>query len=361
MDCTTVVDKFNIIQIHTAKCSKCDKRNKEKMRRCPGCTFQICQPCFHAQNGQPLHHGNSSLRFAALATPPRRSPASRRIHGAGVAAGNGEVANQDAGPNAVPTGKGLRPDGIGALDANAGAGAGPESSSPMTVNAETNAANAQAPSNPPMKETPPQNLFGSEKRACTITAKKTAAGKRTATAMNSDSDEYFPTTASANTDSKRCKSIAQNTPAVGQQIRLPACSPRRQTRAANTKVYFVDMPSPHGLAPAAGSRNDAPLTTGYDSESDHDHDHRGERSSLVKEGLAPKPSSTRKVKKSVKGRRYIPLYQPRFPSSAPLGSIQQLLEEAGVNTADKPYIEHPLSRHMPVTQNPVTGFELLSI
>jgi hypothetical protein len=36
---------MTLVKVHTAKCTECDKRNKDTMLRCPGCTFQICKPC----------------------------------------------------------------------------------------------------------------------------------------------------------------------------------------------------------------------------------------------------------------------------------------------------------------------------
>jgi hypothetical protein len=52
---------FTLVKIHTAKCSICDKRNTtDEMRRCKGCTWQICRPCQleRQQNGRSLAHGN---------------------------------------------------------------------------------------------------------------------------------------------------------------------------------------------------------------------------------------------------------------------------------------------------------------
>ncbi|KAJ4298885.1 hypothetical protein N0V90_004128 [Kalmusia sp. IMI 367209] len=59
--CSADQADFLLIKIHTAKCSICDKRNAtDEMRRCKGCTWQICRPCQlerEAQN-RSLAHGN---------------------------------------------------------------------------------------------------------------------------------------------------------------------------------------------------------------------------------------------------------------------------------------------------------------
>ncbi|KAF2117195.1 hypothetical protein BDV96DRAFT_598121 [Lophiotrema nucula] len=75
MDCSSNAEDFTIVEIHTAKCAICDKRNMAKMRRCPGCTYQVCQPCFEAQGDTPLKHGNSMDLLSSLpATPKRHVP-----------------------------------------------------------------------------------------------------------------------------------------------------------------------------------------------------------------------------------------------------------------------------------------------
>jgi hypothetical protein len=58
--CTIKEPEYKRVKIHTAKCTECDFRNDELMRRCPGCTFQICQPCYdkRLKEGVSLLHGN---------------------------------------------------------------------------------------------------------------------------------------------------------------------------------------------------------------------------------------------------------------------------------------------------------------
>lgn len=66
---------FSVVKIHTAKCSICDKRNAtDKMRRCKGCTWQICRPCQiqREENGRSLAHGNSMTATPSASTARRR-------------------------------------------------------------------------------------------------------------------------------------------------------------------------------------------------------------------------------------------------------------------------------------------------
>ncbi|KAF1938932.1 hypothetical protein EJ02DRAFT_457438 [Clathrospora elynae] len=58
--CTTDELLFARVSVRTAKCTECDKRNKDTMRRCPGCTFQVCQPCYERRErlSRDLIHGN---------------------------------------------------------------------------------------------------------------------------------------------------------------------------------------------------------------------------------------------------------------------------------------------------------------
>ncbi|USP79521.1 hypothetical protein yc1106_06795 [Curvularia clavata] len=85
--CTLDETQFARVAVHTAKCTECDKRNLDVMRRCPGCTFQVCQPCFQKrhQEGKGLVHGNmptpgpavpsgSGVRTARKKPPPSISP-----------------------------------------------------------------------------------------------------------------------------------------------------------------------------------------------------------------------------------------------------------------------------------------------
>ncbi|KAF1912133.1 hypothetical protein BDU57DRAFT_533038 [Ampelomyces quisqualis] len=57
--CSSDPDAMTLVKVHTAKCTECDKRNKDTMLRCPGCTFQICKPCRErrTKRGRGLTHG----------------------------------------------------------------------------------------------------------------------------------------------------------------------------------------------------------------------------------------------------------------------------------------------------------------
>ncbi|KAF9729661.1 hypothetical protein PMIN06_011340 [Paraphaeosphaeria minitans] len=73
--CSDNLDDFSIVKIHTAKCSICDKRNTtDQMRRCKGCTWQICRPCQiqREENGRSLTHGNSMTATPSASTARRR-------------------------------------------------------------------------------------------------------------------------------------------------------------------------------------------------------------------------------------------------------------------------------------------------
>ncbi|KAH8636986.1 hypothetical protein IG631_08821 [Alternaria alternata] len=65
--CTVDESKYSKVTVHTAKCTECDKRNMDTMRRCPACTFQVCQPCYEKRLKQDkgLLHGNMATRGAA--------------------------------------------------------------------------------------------------------------------------------------------------------------------------------------------------------------------------------------------------------------------------------------------------------
>lgn len=48
------------VVVHTAICTVCDERNKGHMKRCPGCTWQICEKCLEdrVKEGRSLTHGS---------------------------------------------------------------------------------------------------------------------------------------------------------------------------------------------------------------------------------------------------------------------------------------------------------------
>ncbi|KAF2271558.1 uncharacterized protein EI97DRAFT_446520 [Westerdykella ornata] len=113
MDCTSDPALYTTVNIHTAKCAICDLRNMATMRRCPGCTYQVCTPCFDARNGAPLVHGNLGIATTLSAlglpvTPVRRKILNRADGGVGgAAAASSNVGSASAGSSGR-TGKGKR-------------------------------------------------------------------------------------------------------------------------------------------------------------------------------------------------------------------------------------------------------------
>jgi hypothetical protein len=73
IECTLDESLYKKVEIHTAKCTECDKHNHEVMRRCPGCTFQICTPCYNERlsEGRTLLHA----QMKKPGTPTVASPA----------------------------------------------------------------------------------------------------------------------------------------------------------------------------------------------------------------------------------------------------------------------------------------------
>ncbi|KAF2742802.1 hypothetical protein M011DRAFT_258119 [Sporormia fimetaria CBS 119925] len=108
MDCTSDPSRFHPIAIHTAKCAICDKRNMDKMLRCPGCTYQVCAPCCDSRAGAPLVHGNSNpdaLIAGLNMTPVRRRVMNRADNGV-PATGGTELGMAKAKGKATAKGKG---------------------------------------------------------------------------------------------------------------------------------------------------------------------------------------------------------------------------------------------------------------
>ncbi|KAF2472408.1 uncharacterized protein BDR25DRAFT_353434 [Lindgomyces ingoldianus] len=99
MDCSANPRSFAIVQIHTAKCAICDSRNMALMRRCPGCTYQVCQPCFNARGTMPLYHGNLSAGSSMGGLPV--TPVRRLLFG-GLGAGSGSGVGVHVGSSSTP-------------------------------------------------------------------------------------------------------------------------------------------------------------------------------------------------------------------------------------------------------------------
>lgn len=64
--CTADKALYATVTVHTAKCTECDRRNKTTMLRCPGCTFQLCEPCHdkRQKRAKGLAHGNMATPSA---------------------------------------------------------------------------------------------------------------------------------------------------------------------------------------------------------------------------------------------------------------------------------------------------------
>jgi hypothetical protein len=79
LECTIDERLYKRVNIHTAKCTQCDFRNGELMRRCPGCTFQICKPCYEGRltAGKTLAHGNKPTQGTPKVGSGGRTPRNR--------------------------------------------------------------------------------------------------------------------------------------------------------------------------------------------------------------------------------------------------------------------------------------------
>ncbi|KAJ8112748.1 hypothetical protein OPT61_g4956 [Boeremia exigua] len=98
LTCSSLLDAFTRITVHTAKCSECDLRNKGTMLRCPGCTFQICKPCQDRREkaGRSLAHG--TMLSPQVATPGASGSVVRRKPLATVkSVGKGRIEGKDGG------------------------------------------------------------------------------------------------------------------------------------------------------------------------------------------------------------------------------------------------------------------------
>jgi hypothetical protein len=75
IECTDDPLLYKEVNIHTAKCTQCDKHNHELMRRCPSCTFQICTPCYDERmsEGRTLLHGQMKKPGTPVIASPGRA------------------------------------------------------------------------------------------------------------------------------------------------------------------------------------------------------------------------------------------------------------------------------------------------
>ncbi|CAL5868754.1 uncharacterized protein PFLUO_LOCUS2981 [Penicillium psychrofluorescens] len=64
-----VAVQFADVAAHTAKCDKCDRRNKNGMTRCLSCGWQCCRPCLDARGGDRSHRYLGTLHSSASELP----------------------------------------------------------------------------------------------------------------------------------------------------------------------------------------------------------------------------------------------------------------------------------------------------
>ncbi|KAF1832488.1 hypothetical protein BDW02DRAFT_423475 [Decorospora gaudefroyi] len=94
--CTVDEAQYSKVTVHTAKCTECDKRNTDTMRRCPGCTFQVCRPCYERRErlGKGLLHGNMSTSSVLAAGSGGRTVRKRPIAGTPVGRASEEMVDE---------------------------------------------------------------------------------------------------------------------------------------------------------------------------------------------------------------------------------------------------------------------------
>ncbi|KAJ5825620.1 hypothetical protein N7474_002758 [Penicillium riverlandense] len=64
-----VAVQFADVAAHTAKCDKCDRRNKNGMTRCLSCGWQCCRPCLDAKGDDRSHRYLGTLHTPASEIP----------------------------------------------------------------------------------------------------------------------------------------------------------------------------------------------------------------------------------------------------------------------------------------------------
>ncbi|KAI4606997.1 hypothetical protein J4E83_009752 [Alternaria metachromatica] len=218
--CTVDETLFSRVTVHTAKCTECDQRNMDTMRRCPGCTFQVCQPCYEkrVKNNKGLLHGN-------MATPGA----------AGVGAGT------------TPAGRTVRRRPV--------ASSTPVRESEEKKEDEVKAEEGEVVSAP--KET-------------TASAQKSSAKKRSIrkkpVVLDSEVDElsseddFEPDDHSPTPSKKRKTELTFAESALATATRTPPAT--RATRRSTTAPTYQDPPSPHS-DPVDGSVRSGGRSNGY--------------------------------------------------------------------------------------------------
>ncbi|KAL5117321.1 hypothetical protein ACEQ8H_004766 [Pleosporales sp. CAS-2024a] len=287
LSCTIEPNQFNRVTVHTARCTICNRRNKDIMLRCGGCQWQICKPCRDKREGE-----NRGLVHGSLVSP----------RGLSSSLSSGRVVRQkvvDLVKSGVP--KAMRTPAAastteGGREEEHVAGGGAEEMSSI--------------------------VKGKAKAVIKPASKKRAVGanksKPVVVVMDhqSSDDDFVPDTTSP-THNKRRHTTLHITD-------TPTATSARPSRSAPHPSNYVDPGSP------SSARSSASVVAVCPAQS----------KSLV----GNRPSSNLDAAASQGQRIAVDSETNPF-----YGRIQELLEAQGVNTADNRYNEHFLSRYNPAT------------
>lgn len=286
-----------MVKVHTAKCTECDKRNMATMLRCPGCTFQICQPCREKREKESrnLEHG-SMLSPGGLSLGGRGSGAAGGLFSPGSGLGSATAKRRTllgmTGPSAQEIKKG---NGANEGDIDDSAALGPEGKS-----------RGKAPADPVSTVKP-------------ASKKRTAKPKPKALLVDdSSNDEFDPELAS------------------------PTASKRRRTTLGLTDSPTATSARPSRRLPASKS------THVYVEPSSPGSDMNDELKNSVGRRLTDFSLAELEVLFQVKEKDPEPEMPPRSLSPQYTGRIQELLEQHGVNLPGNRYECHFLQRQFSV-------------
>lgn len=331
------------------------------MRRCPGCTYQVCKPCFDARNGAPLVHGNVGSGFSSglPVTPARRrilNPVSSTGSGIGSAA---SASGRSAALASARSGYGDY--GLSAaIGSDSGAGANAVAGNTTSLQ-DTKMADAADSTDDAQAPTPTPTSTSGIKHASIKSGKRTRKAKSKAAVrdISSDSDEdeeFMPDLGSPTPTfkSKRRKLTTDGNSGRGERDGPTAMSPlvvsaRRSSRApasntntvvvantrqtANTGQTAISTSSPTATrSRTAGAVTFASTNECVGAEASTQAYGENENIQEVNEGWDDANILDRE--------------------SGP-GTIQALLEAQGVDTPNRRYREHLLHRREPIIENPI--------